>query len=73
MIISINPNYKNNFINVNQAKKLQVLAKHIENTQVDDEDVQFYKDLKISLNKYVLHSNFYASDMANMDVVLGYH
>jgi len=49
---------------------MQVLAKHMENTQVDNEDVQVYKYLKISMDKYVLHSYFYASDMANMDVVL---
>lgn len=24
------------------------------------------------MDKYVLHSNFYASNMANVDVVLGY-
>ena len=38
IIVSINPSCKHNFINVNLAKKLQVPAKHIENTQVDDED-----------------------------------
>jgi hypothetical protein len=70
--VSINPSCKHNFINVNLAKKLQVPAKHIENTQVDDEDVQVYKDLKLSMDKYVLHGDFYASDMDNMDVVLGY-
>ena len=51
---------------------MQVPAKHIENTQVDDEDVQVYKDLKISMDKYVLHGDFYASEMDNMNVVLGY-
>ena len=40
LIVSTNPSCKHNFINVNLAKKLQVPAKHIENTQVDDEDVQ---------------------------------
>ena len=72
IIVSINPNCKHNFINVNLAKKLQVPTKHIENTQVDDENVQVYKDLKISMDKYVLHSDFYASYMDNIDVVLGY-
>ena len=71
-MVSINPSCKQNLINVNLAKKLQIPAKHIENTQVDDEDVQVYKDLKISMDKYVLHGDFYASDMDNMDVVLGY-
>jgi len=72
IIVSINPNCKHNFMNVNLVKKLQVPAKHIENTQVDDEDVQVYKDLNISMDKYVLHGDFYASEMDNMDVVLGY-
>ena len=72
IIVSINPSCKHNFINVNLAKKLQVPTKHIENTQVDDEDVQVYKDLKISMDKYVLHGDFYTSEIDNMDVVLGY-
>ena len=72
IIVSINPSCKQNLINVNLAKKLQVPAKQIENTQVDDEDVQIYKDLKLSMDKYVFHGDFYASDMDNMDVVLGY-
>ena len=70
--MSINPSCKQNLINVNLAKKLQVTAKQIEHTQVDNEDVQVYKDLKISMDKYVLHGDFYASEMDNMDVVLGY-
>ena len=72
IIVSIIPSCKHNCINVNLAKKLQVPAKHIENTQVDNEDVQIYKDLKISMDKYVLHSDFYASDMDVVDVVLGH-
>jgi len=72
IIIFINPNCKHNFMNVNLVKKLQVPTKHIENTQVDNEDVKVYKDLKISMDKYVLHGDFYASEIDNMDVVLGY-
>jgi len=72
IVVSINPSCKKNLISVNLAKRLQVPAKHIETTQIDNEDVQVYKDLKISMDKYVLHSNFYASYMANVDVVLGY-
>ena len=70
IIVSINPSCKHNFINVNLTNKLQVPAKQIENTQVDDEDVQVYKDLNISMDKYVLHGDFYTSEMDNMDVVL---
>jgi len=61
-----------NLINVNLAKKLQVLAKKMEHTQVNNEQVQVYKDLKISMVNYVLYSDFYTSDMGNMDVVLEY-
>ena len=39
---------------------------------MDDEDVQVYKDLKISMDKYVLHGDFYNLDTDNMDDVLGY-
>lgn len=72
IIVSINPSCKKNLINVNLAKKMQVPAKHMEHTQVNNEQVQVYKGLKISVDKYVLHSNVYASDLANEDVVLGY-
>ena len=44
----------------------------MDHTQVNNEEVQVYKDLEISMDKYVLHYDFYASDMANVDIVLGY-
>ena len=72
IIVSINPSCKQNLINVSLTKKLQVPAKQMEHTQVNNEEVRVYKDLKISMDKYVLHSNFNGSDMANVDVVLGY-
>lgn len=59
-------------MNVNLVKKLQVPWKHIESTQVDNEDVQVYKDFKIYMDNFVLHGDFYAWEMDNMDVVLGY-
>jgi hypothetical protein len=34
--------------------------------------VQIFKDLKITMDKYVLHSDFYATDMDEVDIVLGY-
>jgi hypothetical protein len=40
--------------------------------RVDDQSVQFFKDLKFTMDKYVLHSNFCAIDMNDVDVVLGY-
>ena len=72
IIVSINLSCKQNVINVNLAKKFQVPPKQMEHTQVNNEEVHVYKDSKISMDKYVLHSEFYASDMANVDVVLGY-
>ena len=70
--MSINPNCKHNFINIHLAKRLQVPAKQMEHTQINNEQVQVYNDLKISMDKYVLHSNFFASNMDNVNVVLGY-
>ena len=51
---------------------MQVSAKHIQSTQVDGENVQLFKDLKLTMDKYVLHSYFYALDMKDMDIILGY-
>ena len=72
VIVSINPNCKHNFINVNLNKRLKVPKKHIQGTRVDGENVQVFKDLKVTMDKYVLHSNFYAIDMDDVDVVLRY-
>jgi len=72
IIVSINPSASIILSMLILQKKLQVPTKQIEHTQVDDKDVQIYKDLKLSMDKYVFHSDFYASDMNNMDVVLGY-
>jgi len=58
VIISINPNYKHNFIHVNLAKKLQISTKHFQSTHVDDENFQIFKDLKVSMDTYVLISDF---------------
>ena len=44
----------------------------MEHTQVNNEQVQVYKDLNISMDKYILHSDFYTSHIGNMDVFLGY-
>ena len=40
---------------------------------MDGEHVQLFKDLKLTMDKYVLHSNFYALDMKYVDIILGYH
>ena len=48
---------------------LQVSPKNIQSMQVEGENVQLFKDSKITMDKYVLHSDFLVIDM---DVVLGY-
>ena len=69
VIIFTNPSCEHNFINVNLTKRLQVPKKHIQGIEVKAENVQVFKELKVTMDKYVLHSNFYAVDK---DVVLGY-
>jgi hypothetical protein len=61
-----------NFINVQLVNRLQIPAKNIQGTQVKGENVQIFKYLKLSMDKYVLHSDFYAIDMDEVDIVLGY-
>jgi hypothetical protein len=54
------------------VNRLQVPAKNVQRTQVEGENVQIFKDLKITMDKCVLHSDFYAMDMNEVDIVLGY-
>ena len=72
VIISISPNCMHNFINAKLAKSLKILAKNVCTTHIDGEPAQVFKDLKITLGNYVLHSDFQARDLDNMDIVLGY-
>jgi len=72
VIIYINPSCQQNLINVHLVNRLQVPTKNIHSTQVVDKHVQIFKDLKITMDKYVLHSNFHAIDMDDVDIVLGY-
>ena len=72
ILVSISSSCKHNFIYVNLGKKLQVPTKHIQSTHVDGENFQIFKDLKITMDKYVLHSKFYSLDMDGVDVVLEY-
>jgi hypothetical protein len=72
VIVSINPSCQQNFINVQLVNRLQVPTKNIQSTQVEGENVQIFKDLKITMDKYVLHSDFCAIDMNDVDVILGY-
>ena len=41
-------------------------------TSRDGENVQVFKDLKVTIDNYVFHSNLYALDMDEVDVILGY-
>jgi hypothetical protein len=72
VIVSINPSCQQNFINVQLVNRLQIPAKNIHITQFEGKNVQIFKDLKLSMDKYVLHSYFYAMDMDEVDIILGY-
>jgi hypothetical protein len=45
------------------VNRLQIPTKNIQSTQVEGENVKIFKDLKLSIDKYVLHLDFYAMDM----------
>jgi len=51
---------------------LQVLERNIQSTQVEGENVQIFKDLNVTMDNYVLHSNFCAIDINVVDIILGY-
>ncbi len=72
IVVSINLSCVHNFINVELVNRLQVPIKNIQSTHVEGENVQSFKYLKITMDKYVLHSNFYAMEMDEVDIVLGY-
>jgi hypothetical protein len=61
-----------NFLNVPLVNRLQVRVKNIQSTHVEGENVEIVKYLKINMDKYVLHSHFYAMDMDEVDIVLEY-
>ncbi|KAH9306538.1 hypothetical protein KI387_010942, partial [Taxus chinensis] len=54
------------------AQNLHAQTKHIKESQMDGKHIQVFEDLKLSTDKYVLHSDFYALDMDGMDIVLRY-
>ena len=72
VIISISPSCMHNFINAKLSRSLKHPTKNVCSTHIDGEDVQVFKDLKITMGNYVLHSDFQARDMDNMAIVLGY-
>jgi hypothetical protein len=72
VIVFINPSCQQIFINVQLVNRLQVPTKSIQSTHVASENVQIFKDLKFTMTKYVLHSNFYPIDMDDLDIILGY-
>jgi hypothetical protein len=54
------------------VNRLKILAKNIQSTQVKGKNVQIFKDLKDSMDKYVLHSYFYVySHVSRMKHVKG--
>jgi len=54
------------------VNRLQIPTKNVQSTQIEGENIQSFKDLKITMDKYVFHSDFYAMDMDEVDIVLGY-
>ena len=71
-IVTINPSCMHNFINVQLVNRLEVPAKDIQSAQFEDENVKIFKYLKLNMDKYVLHSDFEALDMGEVDIILGY-
>jgi hypothetical protein len=59
-------------INIQLVNRFHVLAKNIQNTEVVGENLKRFKDLNLSMDKYVLHSDFEALDMGDEGIVLGY-
>jgi hypothetical protein len=51
---------------------LQVLVNNVQSTQVEGENVQIFKYLNISMDKYVFHYDFHVINMDDVDIVLGY-
>jgi hypothetical protein len=54
------------------VNRLPAPAKNIQSTQVAGENAQIFKYLKITMDKYMVHSDFYAIDIYEVDIVLGY-
>jgi hypothetical protein len=54
------------------AKRLQVSAKNMQSTWVEGENIQVFKDWKLTMHKYALHFDFHARNMNDVDVILGY-
>ena len=59
-------------IDVNLAKRLQVPTKHIQIKHVDGETIEIFKDLNITMDKSLLHRDFHAVDIDDVDIILGY-
>ena len=51
VIVAIHPSCKHNYINFDLTHRLKVPTKNICSTQVDDEHVQVFKDLKVTIDK----------------------
>jgi len=51
---------------------LQVPTKNIQSTHVEGENVQIFKGLNITMDKYVLHLDFLTINIDDVDIVLEY-
>ena len=54
---------------MNLTKKLQIAAKKIQSTHAEGKNVQFFKELNISMDKYVACLYFHAITMDNVGIV----
>jgi hypothetical protein len=62
VIVSINPSCKQKNFNIQLVNRFQISKKNIQITHFAGENTNFFKDLKLNMDKYVLHSDFEALD-----------
>lgn len=63
VIVSINPSSKYNFINAYLAKGLKVQAKKIKYIELEEDNVEIFEYLKLTMDQYILHSYCYNMEM----------
>lgn len=71
-IVAISPSFKKKFIKVNLAKLLHITTKEYSKHIGWCWKCSNFKDLKLTMDKYVLDFDFYALDMEDVNVVLAY-
>jgi hypothetical protein len=59
VIACINPSFEIFFINAQLVNRLQVKTKNMKNTHIEGNNIQVLKYLKLTIDKYVLHFDFF--------------